>query len=44
MNRSVLVLIAILIINALSLYDKFSSVKQLTASDFSQVKKGIWLV
>jgi hypothetical protein len=44
MNKSVLLLFALLIVNAFSLYDRFSAVKQLTASDFSQVKKGIWLV
>ena len=33
-----------LILATTALYDKYSAVKLLTASDFSQVKKGIWLV
>lgn len=27
-----------------AMYDRYSSVQSITASDFSQVKKGIWLV
>jgi protein disulfide-isomerase A6 len=44
MNKSILLILAILFVSSYSLYDRFSAVKQLTASDFSQVKKGIWLV
>ena len=44
MNKSIFLVLAILIVSSYALYDRFSAVKQLTASDFSQVKKGIWLV
>lgn len=44
MNKSIFFILAILIVSSYALYDRFSAVKQLTASDFSQVKKGIWLV
>ena len=44
MSRLSLVLFLALAITCSALYDKFSAVKQLTTSDFSQVKKGIWLV
>lgn len=39
-----LLLISLLLIGATAFYDRFSAVKSLTAGDFSQVKKGIWLV
>jgi len=44
MNKSLFLLFITLIVTSQALYDRFSSVKQLTASDFGQVKKGIWLV
>ena len=44
MNKSIFFILAILIVSSYGLYDRFSAVKQLTTSDFSQVKKGIWLV
>jgi protein disulfide-isomerase A6 len=39
-----LLLAALLIISASAFYDRYSAVQSLTASDFQQVKKGIWLV
>jgi protein disulfide-isomerase A6 len=44
MNKSIFFILALLIVSSFALYDRFSAIKQLTASDFSQVKKGIWLV
>jgi hypothetical protein len=44
MDRSYLFLLFILIVCTQALYDRHSAVKQLTAADFSQAKKGIWLV
>jgi protein disulfide-isomerase A6 len=44
MNKSIFFILALLIVSSFTLYDRFSAIKQLTASDFSQVKKGIWLV
>ena len=37
-------LFALLVLGSTAFYDRFSAVKSLTASDFSQVKKGVWLV
>ena len=42
--RIQLVLLALLVVSTLTFYDRFSAVKSLTASDFHQAKKGIWLV
>lgn len=39
-----LLLLFLLALTAHCLYDRFSAVKSITASDFSQVKKGVWLV
>ena len=44
MGRSNLFLLFVLLVSTQALYDRFSAVKQLTVADFSQVKKGIWLV
>jgi len=44
MNKLVLALILTLAITSSALYDRFSGVKLLTAKDFSDAKKGIWLV
>ena len=44
MGRSNLFLLLVLLVSTQALYDRFSAVKQLTVSDFSQVKQGIWLV
>jgi protein disulfide-isomerase A6 len=44
MGRSIVILFLAMIVISNSLYDRFSAVKQLTTSDMSQIKKGIWLV
>ena len=43
MIRSLLLLLTLLVATT-CFYDRYSSVKSLVASDFQQVKKGIWLV
>lgn len=40
---SIILLLAMVVLSA-SLYDRYSAVRSLTTADFSQVKKGIWLV
>lgn len=42
--RSRVVLVLFLVALASALYDKYSDVKVLKTADFSQSKKGIWLV
>lgn len=44
MAKASIVLILALVVLSTSLYDRYSSVRSLTTADFSQVKKGIWLV
>ena len=44
MKRFELLVVLALVVASQAFYDRFSSVKSVTASDFSQVKKGIWLV
>lgn len=44
MAKASIVLILALAVLSTSLYDRYSSVRSLTTADFSQVKKGIWLV
>ena len=39
-----LILLALLVTMGTCFYDRFSAVKSLTASDFSKVKQGVWLV
>ena len=39
-----LVTLLLLVTLTFAFYDRYSAVKSLTASDFQQVKKGIWLV
>ena len=39
-----ILLISLLVLGATCFYDRFSAVKSLTASDFHQAKKCIWLV
>jgi thiol-disulfide isomerase/thioredoxin len=40
----ILTLVLSLIVMSAALYDRYSDVKVLKAADFSQTKKGIWLV
>jgi len=42
--QKAVLLVGLMIVLSTSLYTKTSSVVQLTAKDFDQVNKGIWLV
>ena len=44
MKLNQLVLLALSLSLSLAFYDRYSAVQSLTASNFQQVKKGIWLV
>ena len=44
MNNKQILTLSLFIILSTCLYDKYSDVKQLKSADFSQTKKGIWLV
>lgn len=43
-SRTLVVLLFCLLSMTHCLYDRYSSVQSITAAEFSQVKKGIWLV
>lgn len=44
MKNSVVILVLFFIAISTALYDRYSDVKVLKSNDFSQTKKGIWLV
>lgn len=44
MKNSVVILVLFFIVISTALYDRYSDVKILKSNDFSQTKKGIWLV
>lgn len=44
MAKPSIILLLAMVVLATSLYDRYSAVRSLTTADFSQVKKGIWLV
>lgn len=44
MTRFSLLVLILLAVTTQCLYDRFSAVKSITAADFSQVKKGVWLL
>lgn len=44
MKNSVVILVLFFIVISTALYDRYSDVKVLKSNDFSQTKKGIWLV